>query len=110
MPATETDLRIEQGTDWSHGWAVTVEGDAIDATWTARAQVRKSRLVTSELLHEFAAEVTAEGAVVLAVTPAESSAWDWTSGQYDVEITNADESLTLRVAQGRVTVNREVTA
>lgn len=108
MSAERTNLRIKQGTDWSHGWAVTVNGAPIDATWTARSQVR-SHPSTPTVLHQFAASVNADGSVVIAVTPAESSAWTWTSGVYDVEVVNADASLTLRVAEGSVSVSLEVT-
>lgn len=108
MPATKTNLTIEAGTDWSHGWAVTVNGEAIDDTWTARSQVRRSA-GSATVLHEFTASVDEDGNVLIAVTPAETtvvrdedgelvSGWEWTSGKYDVEVTNADESLTLRVA------------
>jgi hypothetical protein len=108
VPAVKQNLTIEQGTDWSHGWAVTVNGDPIDDTWTARAQIR-GRVTEETPLHTFAAEVTPEGAVVIAVTPEESSPWTWNDGVYDVEVVNADESLTLRVAEGHVLVDPEVT-
>lgn len=108
MPATTTDLLIEQGADWSHGWLVTYNGEPIDEGWTARSQVRSGRL-SPEVLHEFAADVTVEGAVVLAVAASESSVWRWTRGVYDVEVVSPDGSVTLRVAQGSVAISAEVT-
>ena len=109
MPAVTTDITIEQGATWAHGWMVNCNGDPIDATWTARGQIR-ARASDTAVLHQFAADVTAlEGAVVIAVDPEESAAWDWRIGVYDVEVVNADQSLTLRVAQGRVIVSPEVT-
>lgn len=108
MPAVTTHLTIEQGTDFSHGWSVKVNGALINATWTARAQIREHAAATT-VLHTFAASVNSDGSVVIAVTPAQSSAWTWRSGTYDVEIVNADASLTLRVAQGSVQVSPEVT-
>lgn len=108
MPAIYTPLVVEQGVDFSQGWAVRVLGAPIDATWTARAQVRATRR-SPDVLHEFAASVNPDGSVVIAATPAESSAWTWTEGVYDVEVTNADGSLTLRVSQGPVEVDLEVT-
>lgn len=108
MPAVKTNLTIEQGVDWSHGWLVKVNGAAINATWTARSQVRKHASLP-DVLHTFAASVNADGSVVIAVTPAQSSAWTWTSAVYDVEVVNADASMTLRVAEGSVYVSPEVT-
>lgn len=108
MPAVQRDLKIEQGTDWSTGWRVTVNGAPIDATWTARSQVRKT-VAATEILHTFAADVDAAGNVVIAVTPTESIPWTWRTAVYDVEVVNADASLTLRLAEGRVTVDPEVT-
>lgn len=106
MSAQTVDLVIEQGTDWSRGWGVTVSGVPIDSSWQARSQVR-SKL--GDLLHEFTADITAEGAVVIAVSPAESSEWTWFDGLYDVKVTSADGGTTLRVAKGTVTVDRSVT-
>lgn len=106
MPAVTTDLAIEQGTTWTHGWSVTYNGTPIDDTWTARSQIRATA-ASKDLLHEFAPAVTAEGAVVLGIDPATSSAWTWRSGIYDVEVTKGD--VTLRVARGRVDVSPEVT-
>jgi hypothetical protein len=109
MPAVETPLTIEQGVSWSHGWRVTYNGNPIDATWTAAAQVRKQANPTSPLLYTFAASVDETGAVVLGVPYADSEAWDWDYGHYDVEVTNADATVRLRVARGAVRVSREVT-
>jgi hypothetical protein len=107
MPAVKTKLTIEQGTTWSHGWAVTFNGAPIDETWTARSQVRKP-ITSADVLHAFAASVTAEGAVVIAVEPDESSAWTWRDGVYDVEVESSD-GVVLRVAYGAVAVSAEVT-
>lgn len=104
--ARKQNLTIEQGVSWSHGWLVTVTGVPIDETWTARSQIRTKYGV---LLHEFNVNVTPEGAVVLYVSPEESSAWDWFDAFYDVEVVNSDETVTLRVAQGMVFNSKEVT-
>lgn len=107
MPAAQTNLTIEQGADWSHGWRVTYNGQPIDDTWSARSQAR--RAPSSDLLHQFAATVNPDGSVILTATAAESSTWAWRWARYDVEVTNADGSVTLRVAEGSVTVSAEVT-
>lgn len=112
MPAVTTNLTgsnaIEQGAEWAHGWAVTYNGDPIDATWTAKSQVRQYA-TSSPVLHEFLATVNPDGSVVIGVSHAQSSNFTWTNGVYDVEVTNADESVVLRVAQGKVQVSSEVT-
>lgn len=106
MPATTTNLTIEQGTTFSHGWAVTYNGDPIDDTWTVAAQARAG--YASAVLHEFAATVNEDGSVVIAVEPEESSAWSWRTAIYDVEVTSPDD-VVLRVANGRISVSPEVT-
>lgn len=107
MTARKQNLTIEQGVTWSHGWLVTVSGTPIDNTWNARSQIRAP--YDGSLLHDFSADVTAEGAVVISVSPEQSSLWDWYDGVYDVEVSNFDGSIVLRVAQGKVTVSKEVT-
>ena len=108
MPALKSNLTIEQGTTWSHGWAVTYNGDPIDETWTARGQIRE-RVSSSEILYDLDPTVNADGSVVVGVDAATSSAWAWRSAVYDVEVVNADASVVLRVAEGRVSVSLEVT-
>lgn len=113
MSARQENLTIEQGTTWTRGWSVVVSYDGvtfepIDATWSARGQVRLT-VNSPTVLHEFAALVDAAGNVMISVSAAESTAWAWVSGVYDVEIENSDASVTLRVAQGSVSVSREVT-
>ncbi len=100
-----TDLSIPQGTTWAQSWQITGY-DLTGTTWTARSQVRRSPGDAS-VLHEFTAAI-ADDIVTLTVTPAESTAWTWHSGVYDVEIESA-AGVVLRVAQGSVRVDREVT-
>lgn len=104
MPAEKVDLTIEQGADFSHGWMVTVNGQPVDETWTSRAQIRTKY---DELLHEVATEITPEGAVVIAVTGAESTPWTWFDGYFDVKVEK--DGIPLRVAQGRIIVDKQVT-
>lgn len=106
MTAVTKPLTIEQGADWSHGWAVTYNGSPIDNTWTAASQVRPSK-ISDTILHTFNATVDVAGNVVIAVAGTASSAWTWDKGVYDVKVTKAGVSL--RVAQGNVTVDPEVT-
>lgn len=108
MPAVVTDLIVEQGTTWNWGWQVTFNGDPIDASWTCRSQVRAQKSSTT-VLHEFTTEVNAEGVALISVTPAESTSWTWVFGYYDVEVVSPDELVVLRVSQGTVKVDPEVT-
>lgn len=108
MPARISNITIEQGVDFARGWAVLVNGVAIDATWTAAAQIRADSTSATPLA-TFAADVDAQGNVVIALTPADSAGWTWREAVYDVQVVNADASLTLRVAEGKVKVDPAVT-
>lgn len=113
MPALERDLTIEQGTTWAHGFGVTVNGTPIDDTWTVQSQIR-SRVDTDVVLHEWSTTIgnaaVVDGAVTLTLDPAESSAWAWRTGHYDIEVTSPDAHIfRLRVAQGVIRVDAEVT-
>lgn len=102
------DLHIKQGSTFSHGWLVTYNGAALDATWTARSQIR-AKAESAVILHEFEVAVNPDGSVVLGVDAETSSTWAWRSAFYDLEVVNADASVTQRIAEGRVTVSPEVT-
>ena len=109
MTAMQVDLTIEQGATFSHGWRFTFDGTPLDNTWTAAAQIRKRRDHDAPLLYTFTTAVDETGAVVLAVPAADSEAWDWDMGYYDLEVTNGAGNVTLRAVQGMVRVSREVT-
>lgn len=108
MPALKLDLTIEQGSTYSHGWLVTFNGDAIDETWSARGQIRE-KVAAEDVLHEFEPTVNADGSVVVGVDADVSSAWDWRRGVYDIEVVNPDESIVLRISEGKVSIDPEVT-
>ena len=101
-----TNFTIDQGTTWSYGVAVKVDGVPIDQTWTATAQVRANSGAAG-ILHTFTTAIVEGGIIILSVTPAESSAWVWRDGIYDLEISKG--LVTTRVSQGNVLVNGEVT-
>ena len=100
------NLLIDQGSTWSFGVLCTVNGTVIDDSWTAACQIRKT-VEANEVLHTFTPTVSPAGVVILTLTGAESSAWLWRTAVYDIEVSSG--SVTARVAQGRVTVNPEVT-
>lgn len=112
------DLTIPQGTSWAIAFPLLDEDDQpyIDTTgWSARAQVRPSRTHSSVL---FEWNTTASGSlgritiedgkVNMFVTPSQSSAWVWTRGVYDLEITDGNGD-TFRPVGGHVWVDQEVT-
>lgn len=107
MPALKQDLTIEQGATWAHGWLVKFNGDPIDETWTARSQIR-AKVTSADVLHTFDATVNADGSVVIAVDDDTSTDWTWRKGVYDVEV-ESTEGVVLRVAEGSVIVDPEVT-
>lgn len=107
------DLIIPQGVSFELQWPIeNLDGSHIDLTdWRVRAQVRKST-VSSDVLHQWSdvlgnATVT-NSRVSLIVQPADSSAWTWSRGVYDVEIFHTDGRV-IRITQGTIRVNREVT-
>lgn len=115
MPALNLDLAVEQGSTWSHGFLPRVNGEAVLAEgWTARAQARATPR-SSVVLHDWSTAQgnlgidQSNGALAMTVDAAESSAWDWSSAYYDVEISSPDGDLTYRIAQGRLYVSPEVT-
>jgi hypothetical protein len=112
------DLRIEQGTTW--GIAIPLidadDGQSVDLNgYRVRAQIRPRAGSLGPPLFEWSDDDSAPGTAVLTasqvrlyVTPAQSSAWGWNRGVYDVELTAPDGTVT-RVASGSVYVAREVT-
>ena len=110
-----TDLSIKQGTDLTIVVPnVRDANDVLITNWSGysvRAQVRE-RTESPTVLHEWS---TAGGTasfsgsdIVLTVAAATSAAWSWTQGRYDVELTNPAAKVA-RVAEGHITVSREVT-
>ena len=112
-----TNLVIQQGSDCEIRVPDVVDADGVPITvwvgYEVHAQVRE-RVDSTAVLHEWSSEnpgatVTFEGSdVVLAVSSATSTAWTWTSGRYDIELTNPDGEVA-RIAEGHITVSREVT-
>lgn len=113
MPAQRYDFEIEQGASFALTWPVLQNGEPMDLTgYTVRSQVRKAA-GDAALLHEFS---NAEGnaaadsrGITISVAPAESSAWTWKHGVYDVELVSPNATTVVRVAEGRITVSPEVT-
>lgn len=102
------DLIIPQGADFSMSWPLfAADGAELDtAGFTARAQVRAGRSDVGAPLYAFSAGFAANS-VVITAPAADSAAWPWYAGVYDVEVTAPDGKVS-RVAYGRVRVDAEV--
>ena len=111
MPRTD-NLVIKQGSTW--GVIIPVVDPAGDpanlAGWSVRAQVRR-RVTDEAVLYAWTTALgnaSIDGAnVTLTVSAAESAAFDWTNAVYDVELVNG--ATVLRITQGAITIDREVT-
>lgn len=110
-----TNLVIKQGADLE----VRIEnvkdanGTLITnwSNYSVKVQIRE-RAESPTVLHEWS---TASGNaafsgsdIVLSLPNATSASWTWSRGRYDVELTNPTGKVA-RVAEGHVTVSREVT-
>ena len=112
-PPINATLVIHQGTTWEKRWRITdpTTGTPRDISeWAARGQIRADHSVATTL-HEWTEDdVTCDedGYVTIALTPAESSLWDWRDAVYDVELIDPTGKVA-RIAQGAVRVSAEVT-
>jgi hypothetical protein len=112
-----TNLVIPQGTDRPVEIANVRDGDGTLITnwagYSVLAQVRE-RPDSATVLYTWTSSggspnVSFDGAtIVLEIAHAVSSAWTWRSGRYDVELTNPSGDVD-RIAEGSITVSREVT-
>lgn len=112
--ALRTDrLTIPQGTSWEVRWPIlNSSGVPADLTgWSPRAQARV-KVTAAEILHEWSVALATiaiiDSAVAMMVTPETSSAWDWRSAVFDVELAHTDGRV-IRITQGFIKVDPEVT-
>ena len=107
--ATIQNLYIDQGTTYSLSITLSDQfGDVKDLTeYTVAAQLRKSYYSSTST--NFTAEVSAptDGEITISLTATQTSALKAGRYVYDIEITSEVE--TLRVLEGIVVVNPEVT-
>lgn len=107
--ATIQNLYIDQGTTYSLSITVSDQnGDVKDLTdYTAAAQMRKSYYTSSS--SSFTAAITSplDGEVTISLTATQTSALKAGRYVYDIEIESDEE--TLRILEGIVVVNPEVT-
>jgi hypothetical protein len=103
------NLYIDQGTTYSLSLLVDDQnGDSKDLTdYTVAAQMRKSYHSTTAI--NFTAEISLpeDGEITISMTAVQTSAIKAGRYVYDIEITSDEE--TLRVLEGIVVINPEVT-
>lgn len=103
------NLYIDQGTTYSLSLLVDDQnGDSKDLTeYTVAAQMRKSYNSTTAI--NFTAEISLpeDGEITISLTAVQTSAIKAGRYVYDIEITSDEE--TLRVLEGIVVINPEVT-
>lgn len=110
---SRSNLTIIQGATWQIAWPITdLSGAPIDLTgWTVRSQVRPSP-DSSTVYYEWSTAVgnasVLNSRVTLSVRPVESSAWTWTDGAFDIELTDLLGRVA-RIVEGTVSVSPEVT-
>lgn len=107
------DLLIPQGTTWGLAWPIVDDASApiSVAGWSVRGQIRRSPASSTVLFEWTSTDGSAQAVddtVIVRLTPAQSSAFTWRTGFYDVEVTNLTSQV-FRIAQGRVVIDPQVT-
>lgn len=107
--ATVQNIYIDQGTTFAMTVNVTDQnGDPKDLSeYTAAAQLRKSYYTSSKIDFTTDINLPTDGAVTISLTATQTSSLKAGRYVYDIEIEGNDE--TLRILEGIVVVNPEVT-
>ena len=112
-PPNEKDILIMQGSRFLFVVDVSVEWIANLTGYDARGMIRPDRSSSAALLADLEAFMTVDvpnHQVVLDLPADTSSAYDFDTGQYDIEVfVPGDATKTVRVMQGKVSLNRETT-
>lgn len=105
-------LEINQGETWEMTFPIVDSTSSpVDVTgWTAVAQIRHGPF--EPVLYEWAASHSnlafGSSSVTLSVDAATSSAWSFTEGSYDLQLTDTIGRV-YRVAEGSVKISQEIT-
>ncbi len=107
--ATIQNLYIDQGTTYSLSITVSDQnGDVKDLTdYTVRGQLRKSYYSSTSTSFTASATSPTDGEIAISLTATQTSALKAGRYVYDIEIESDEE--TLRVLEGIVVINPEVT-
>lgn len=112
---TVVDITVLQGSRYRLRVDVTCDWETDLTGWTVKSQVRASRAPGAAMLEDIStlgsiSSPSAPMQVLLDIPADASSAWTWDQGEYDVEVHHpSDAARTLRVVQGHITINQEVT-
>lgn len=90
-PSPHRDIAIVQGEEFAWPLAITDKstGLPIDSTWSAAADIRAS-LSDATTVGSFTAAIDAQGVLTLSIPSATSLAWSWSTGVYDIFVTDPD--------------------
>jgi hypothetical protein len=111
--ATLHDLVIDQGSRFQVVIKVTVDWLATLAGYQVRAYVRASQTLDGPVLVDLSSYLTitdpTQGLITMDVPANVTTAWDWSHGHYDMEIFDGNAAHDVRVLQGEIRVDKEVT-
>lgn len=112
---TIVDIIVLQGSRYKLRVDLTCDWETDLTSWTIKAQIRDSRAPGATMLQDIASLVTIPAPigppmqVLLDIAADSSSAWTWDQGEYDIEVHHpSDAHRTLRVVQGHISINTEV--
>jgi hypothetical protein len=107
--ATVQNLYIDQGTTFSLSIVVSdLNGNLKDISdYAVRSQIRKSYYTSTKVDFTAVASLPEDGEITISLTAVQTSALKTGRYVYDVEIESDEE--TLRVLEGIIVVNPEVT-
>jgi len=114
MTAAVHNFTVEQGTTCVLTFKWLSNGAPVNLTGaTAKMQIRETASSTTVLWEMSTANgrlsiAEALGEITLTITPTQSTAFTWTFGKYDLEITTAGGTV-YRLVRGTVSVSAEVT-
>ncbi len=109
MAKEEALTDFDQGSRYQHVWDIA----GLDLTgYSARGMVRPDR-VSAALNADWSSYLTVNAAArqVILIIPADvMAAYNWDRGRYDIEVYKVgDVASPVRIAQGDIKLNREVT-
>jgi hypothetical protein len=111
--ATRRDLVIDQGSRYYAVIKVTVAWLSDLTGYNARGVVRQSQTLVGPILADLTSYLTVSdavnGLVTLDIGADVSAGWTWSKGHYDLEIFDGTPAHAVRVLQGEIRVDKEVT-
>lgn len=107
--ATVRNIYIDQGTTFSFSLIVSDQnGDPKDLSdYTVAAQMRRSYYSNTSISFTASATLPLDGEITISLTAAQTTAMKAGRYVYDIEISNDEE--TIRVLEGIIVLNPEVT-